>query len=233
MAPDVAAAVRLDKVLGRTRQGRASGLHHALAAAVGRRTRDAEMSAMSYNDATNHLLKQWDLLPLSNHLPDDFGCTAPGGGGGDPGGGGVEQEAQVAADVPPPPPQKLFALDPRTRALDVATAPFALYCRRAAESRGEAPSVWAVDGFSPNVLEVLDEALHNHPMPHRAKRAFTFERQLVQARQVRKELAAPYRRSATAPPTALPTAPLSGTYAPLVWVRRIDFSALALRSRGR
>ena len=43
--------------------------------------------------------------------------------------------------------------------------------------------MWAVSGFSPDVLAFLDEAVHLYPMPHRAKRAFTFERQLVLAKQ--------------------------------------------------
>ena len=133
---------------------------------------------MSFNDATTHLLKQWDLLPLSELLPGDFGCTASGGGGGDPGGGGEQIE------VPPPAKIRLAMMDARTRALDEACTLLALSCRRAAEQRGEEASVLAINGgFNPDVLSVLNAAICLHPMTHRVKRELSFEAKLVLARQ--------------------------------------------------
>ena len=182
VAPDDAAAMRLDKVLARKGGAQAPGLHHSLRLRAGQRKAGSELSGMSYEDATNHLLKRWDLLPLSNHLPDDFGSTTSGGGGGggDPGGDGSgEQMAEAAA----PSPAHHRDLDPRTRCLDRVLSLQQLSCRRAAERLGQEPTVWAERGFSFDVLLLLDEKIRVHPMPHQAKRALTFERQLVEARQ--------------------------------------------------
>ena len=55
VAPDAAAAKRLDRVLGRKDDGQGPGLHHALRLMAGKRKGDADMSAMSYDQATNHL----------------------------------------------------------------------------------------------------------------------------------------------------------------------------------
>ena len=103
---------------------------------------------------------------------------ASGGGGGDPGGGGEQIE------LPPPAKIRLAMMDPRTRALDEACTLLALSLRRAAEQRGEEPTVLAVDGgFNPDVLSVLNEAISKHPMTHRVKRELSFEAKLVLARQ--------------------------------------------------
>ena len=178
---DAAAARRLDLVLGRKGTGRACGLHHALKEMAKQRKGNAEMRAMSFEDATTHLLKQWDKQLLSELLPDDFGTVASGGGGGgDPGGDGSgEQMAEAAA----PSPAHHRDLDPRTRCLDRVLSLQQLSCRRAAERLGQEPTVWAERGFSFDVLLLLDEKIRVHPMPHQAKRALTFERQLVEARQ--------------------------------------------------
>lgn len=56
---DALAAIRLDNVLARKGK-QAPGLHHALAALVGRRARDTEMSLMSYDDATMLYFIAWE-----------------------------------------------------------------------------------------------------------------------------------------------------------------------------
>ena len=84
MEPNALAAKRLANVLGRKEGSQANGLHHALRALAGQRKGHAQMSAMNYDEATNHLLMQWDHKLLSKLLPEDFGTVASGGGGGDP-----------------------------------------------------------------------------------------------------------------------------------------------------
>jgi len=183
VAPDAAAAMRLDKVLGRKASARAPGLHHALKEKAKQRKGDAEMSLMSYDDATTHLLKQWDLLLLSKLLPDDFGTVASGDGGGDPGGGGGG-DAGLATS--PPPRSSHAQLDPRTRALDRHLGTLALAARRLARLDGKRPSVFAEQcgDIGLDVLLLIDEHVRAVPLPHQAKRDATFERQLVAARKL-------------------------------------------------
>ena len=146
---DAAAAKRLDALLARKStpaSKTAPGLVHALRRAANFRLKDpmGEMGDMDLAAATTHLLKRWDLLPLNF----DFGVAtrgAGGGGGDDPGGGG--SAADEAAAPPPQQQLNLKRMDLRTRALDQGLAGLALSCRRAAEARGEAPSVWAAHGL--------------------------------------------------------------------------------------
>jgi len=136
LAPaDAAAAKRLKDVLAR-KPGSASrtapGLDTALRAKVGRRDRDPDIPAgMQYEEATTHVLKLWDLLPLNF----DFGMVSSGGGGGDPGGGG---SGSVTGDKAPAAPMfYLSQLDPRTQALNEGLGMKAACCLRAANEQGD------------------------------------------------------------------------------------------------
>ena len=97
MALDPAAADRLDKVLGRKSTAShktAPGLWPALRALAMDRRRDPlkEMTEMTLEEATQHLLKRWDLQPLAF----EFSVIAGGGGGGgEPDGGNRRRQLDV------------------------------------------------------------------------------------------------------------------------------------------
>ena len=127
------------------------------------------------SQATECLLRRWDLLKFDFDFED-------GGGGGDPGGGGggatIDADSRAA-------PSAVRDLDPRTAALDVHSAGLAHRLRRIAERNGEPPSPWVEKGSIPfDVLLMIDEVVRPYRLPHQAKRALTFERQLVALRKV-------------------------------------------------
>ena len=175
--PDAKAVERLRLLLARKASGsQPPGLDGALRFRVGQRRQEQEMAHMSYDEATAHILKQWDLLPLEF----DFGVAA-GDGGGEPGDGSPAETAP-----PPQPPRENHVFDPRTKALDSCLGGLAHASRRAAASRGEPSSEWAARGgdLPFDALVLIDTVVRRKQPPHQAKRALTFERQLVQVRQL-------------------------------------------------
>ena len=86
-AADTAAAKRLHQALTRKGGVRAPGLDVALRWKVGQRAHDPVLKSMDFAQATEYLLKQWDLLPLQFDFPVARAGAArasAAGGGGDP-----------------------------------------------------------------------------------------------------------------------------------------------------
>ena len=63
------------------REGSPVGLWPRFREQIRKRERDSEMAAMDYEQATTHLLKRWDLLPLSFEFVMTMAAAAGGGGG--------------------------------------------------------------------------------------------------------------------------------------------------------
>ena len=168
----------LRQMLTRKRSAAGAGLQHTFQQLVKFRARSTDMRSMTLEEATEHVLKKWDLIELTF----DFG-----GGGGDPGSGdpgsGVVQGSSAARPK---------ALDVRTKALSAALAEWGggmLIMKQhflsggSSTQRGISTFVEASGDLGDDPLWMIDDSVRGTPPRHQAKRTQTFEAQLVEQRK--------------------------------------------------
>ena len=173
------------------------GLDGALRERVKARKREPEpLCSMTAEEATAHLLLQWDCVPLDFSFGGasagsadggsdgrgiaGSGVASSGGGGDDPGGG----EGGTGEVDPRPPPAVLEHMDVRTRALDSALGMRGRALLAASKLRGP-PSPW-VEGCGmllPEILGLIDLRVRATPLSLQSKRELSWQQKAIQERQ--------------------------------------------------
>lgn len=178
--------VRLERRPG---SGGVSGLDVTLRYQVGQRKRDPVLQHMSYDEAEEYLLRQWDLVPFDF----DFGPSAcgdqSGGPGGDPSGDRPSADPSGDGDGGKQPEEcstaVVWMLDIRTRTLEACLQMRAVCASAERQRRGlSLASQWHQEnGVLPeNALRVIDKYVRGSKLVQ-ARREETYELQLIKAKQ--------------------------------------------------